>query len=83
MALQKEGLVQEKKGPLFCVSSFFIPKYRISKKMGLGLLLSICVQNIYFCPKTAVIFKNDDDDDDVLFMLSNIIKYMQCTFSKA
>ena len=26
---------------------------------------------------------DDDDDDDVLFMLSNIIKYMQCTLSKA
>ena len=22
---------------------------------------------------------DDDDDDDILFMLSNIIKYMQCT----
>ena len=22
---------------------------------------------------------NDDDDDDILFMLSNIIKHMQCT----
>ena len=27
--------------------------------------------------------KYDDDDDDILFMLSNIIKYMQCTLSKA
>ena len=23
--------------------------------------------------------QDDDDDDDILFMLSNIIKYMQCT----
>ena len=25
----------------------------------------------------------DDDDDDILFTLSNNIKYMQCTLSKA
>ena len=34
--------------------------------------------------KTSLNLKNDDDDDDdddddILFMLSNIIKYMQCT----
>ena len=34
-------------------------------------------------PFTKGLFINDDDDDDVLFMLSNIIKYMQCTLSKA
>ena len=28
--------------------------------------------------KTSL-YDDDDDDDDILFMLSNIIKYMQCT----
>ena len=28
---------------------------------------------------TSTVDDDDDDDDDILFMLSNIIKYMQCT----
>ena len=28
---------------------------------------------------SKILYDDDDDDDDILFMLSNIIKHMQCT----
>ena len=35
--------------------------------------------NIALFKKTLKNDDDDDDDDDILYMLSNIIKYMQCT----
>ena len=55
---------------IFCyiVLSFSQKKY--NKLQFLDLVLA---------DLTKVNNNDDDDDDDILFMLSNIIKYMQCT----